>query len=146
MTYNENKRNFTLICVNDEKVKCSAKSRNFHLFDINNGYDIGYVKGIRKNPNVGMLIEGEVSGPPCTVPATVEKFRLDPICNFVKNVSSNKEAFLRLMKFTKQSPVFLEEDDEYKSVFTSVDIKKFGYTLKRNKEVWLELDLELFPI
>ena len=84
-----------------------------------------------------MLFKGEVTAPPCSDPETVKKFKIDQICNFIKNVSSQKEAFLKLMKYTKQSPVFMEEDDEYHSVFSIVNLvsKKYGYSVKKETKV-----------
>ena len=81
------------------------------------------------------MVEGYVTDQPCSNIDVIHQFKIDPICDFIKTVSHNKEAFLKLMKFTKQSPVFLEEDDEYNSVFSDVVNAKFGYSLKKTIEV-----------
>ena len=89
---------------------------------------------VRRNPSKGILIEGEVTAPPCSDPETVNNFKIEAICDFLNNVSRNNEAFLKLMKFTKQSPVFVEEYDEYFSIYSKVR-NKFGFSLKKKIEV-----------
>ena len=132
-TYNQYKTNFTLICINDDHTNCSVEPVDFQIVD--NSFLERYAENIREHPNRGILLEGEAKGPPCNNPKTVEEFKINSICNFLKNVSSNKDAFLKLMKFTKQSPVFLDDDDEYLSVFASLFGSSFGhgYTFKKNK-------------
>ena len=132
-TYNENKKDFTLMCIHTKKRNCSLDPLAFHFVD--RDIVMKEANDVRKNQSLGILIEGEVIAPPCTDPTTVKKFKIDPICDFLKNVSHNKEAFLKLMIFTKQSPVILEEDDEYYSVFSNVDSCKFGHSLKKNIKV-----------
>ena len=38
------------------------------------------------------------------------KFEFQSVCDFKRNITSNAAAFFKLMKFTKQSPNFLESD------------------------------------
>ena len=121
--------------VSIQKMLIVLQSR-LHSFNLveNAFYEIQAI-GVRNNPSLGILIEGEVTAPPCSDPETVKQFKIEPICDLIKTVSRQKEAFLKLMKFTKQSPVFMEEDDEYNSVFSNMVSAKFGYSLKKNIEV-----------
>ena len=101
-----------------------------------------YVTSIRKNPSVGKLIETDLTGPPCLLKETTKKFQIEPICNILKNVSrnDNRNAFLKLMKFTKQSPTYLLEKAEYLSMFNNASAVSYGYSLKNNqvKVNWFE--------
>ena len=54
--------------------------------------------------------------------ATIEKFEIEQICELLKKLSNDKEAFLNLMKFSKQSPIFLEDDKDFQIA------AKYGYT------------------
>ena len=129
LTYNHEMRNFTLFCLHDSKGKCSEKPQDFTLATRKSHFET--VRGIRNNPGKGQVIEGEVTSPPCENPKIVKEFKINQICDFIVSVSSNHEAFLKLMKFSKQSPVFLEETDEYSSIFSAINAS-FGYTLKRS--------------
>ena len=127
-----NKRNFTLFCVNSNyehyPVNCSTEALKFFYADEDWHYDM--IEIIRGNSTMGTFIEGEPSTPPCTSVEIIKQFKIAPICNFIANISMNKEAFLRLMKFTKQSPVFMEYQDKYSSIST-----KNGYILKNISKV-----------
>ena len=134
-TYNENFENFTLVCINDKNTNCSKDPLKFGL--VNNEKDGIFFRGmathVRRNPELGMLLEGVVTSPPCTDNEINRKFKISPICNFMENIFNNKDGFLKLMKFTKQNPVFLEEDSEYYSVFPKLNISLHGYNLKKDK-------------
>ena len=69
--------------------------------------------------------------PPCTNNDNTEKYKIGSICKFIRSIARNKEAFLKLMKFSKQSPVFQEDDIEHLSMFPNQLDDKFGFTLKR---------------
>ena len=71
----------------------------------------------------------------------VAKFKIQSICQFLKNVSDykNRDAFMKLMKFTKQSPSYYVEEDEYLSIVSDVSADKYGYKLVDHK-------LELYGI
>ena len=47
----------------------------------------------------------------------------------------NKTPFLKLMKFSKQNPVYIEDVEEYNSIFSeaNITVSKFGYNLIKNK-------------
>ena len=55
----------------------------------------------------------QAASPPCSNQKTIEKFKLTQICNFIHSISLYKEAFFRLMKYTKQTPGNLVDQDEY---------------------------------
>ena len=121
-----NRQNFTLFCrvdndCNNEKLKFLLAEEDWHL-------DV--VKELRNNPQLGKLIEADSTSPPCANTKTVQKLKIESICNFVKNVSRSKRAFLNLMKYTKQSPVYLEHHNDISSIPL-----KYGYTLKNRSEV-----------
>ena len=132
-TYIENKGNFTIFCVNEKRFNCSYLTLNAGRFVQARPSNWQTVTDIRKNSELGVLVEGNSTSPPCTDKKTIEKFELSPICDFLKTFKDKKNAFLKMMKFTKQSPVFIEDDDEYLSVFSNDSISAFGYTWKENK-------------
>ena len=120
-----NRQNFTLFCriynnCDEEILKFILAEENWHF---------KVIEEIRKSPEMGKLIEAESTSPPCTNEQTVKELKIEPICNLLKNVSTSKRAFLKLMKYTKQSPVFLEDQDDFDSIST------YGYTLKNNTRV-----------
>ena len=45
------------------------------------------------------------------------KFNIESICDVIRRMSYDTKNFMKLMKFTKQSPVFLEEQEEHLSIF-----------------------------
>ena len=71
----------------------------------------------------------EVESPPCTNDKNIQLLMIDQICDFISNISKNRGAFMNIMKYTKQSPVFLEDHDDFDSIST------YGYTLKNNTRV-----------
>ena len=128
LTYYYERSNFTLVCLNSD-FNCTSEVDNgrqekFQLVHQNDYY----ADEIRNNPDYGEIIEGSSSSPPCLNTETLKKFKIQSICNLLKNMSHQKEKFLNIMKFTKQSPVFLEHE-EYSSIFT-----KYGYTFRNNTD------------
>ena len=130
--FNENRENFTLLCNFQNNVDCTDPLQFILVYTERQE---NLAMAARRNPKLGMLVEGVVSGPPCKDPQNVEKFKINLICKFLQNisVSENNEAFLNLMKFTKQSPVSSGEDDEHMSVFFPIKDSLHGYSLKGNK-------------
>ena len=55
----------------------------------------------------------------------------------LQNVSGNRDAFLKLMKFTKQSPTFSVETDEILSTMDITSLSKFGYNHRKYKAMAL---------
>ena len=78
-------------------------------------------------------MESKVSCPPCTSKDIVHDLKLEPICDFLKLISNSKESFLKLMKFTKQSPTYTEDDEEHNSIFKRDSIALFGFNSTSNK-------------
>ena len=130
-TYNNNNKNFTLYCDNNKKrVNCSDPTK---FKNVTREIELEHVESLRKNPTSGRLVEGSINGPPCMNEGIIKKFKIDPICKMQKSVSDQKEAFLKLMKFTKQSPTFQETDEESASIFKSVDESLlYGFILKKD--------------
>ena len=133
-TFIDNKKNFTLFCLEEKNKEenCSSKSPlEFVLAE--NPTHYAHVASIRNNPSKGILVEGEAFEPPCRNPTTIRKFRIEPICNLLKNITANKNPFLTAMMFTKQNPVFLVEEDEIQSMFSNNSALKYGYFLKESR-------------
>ena len=133
-TFLNKKKNFTLFCLEEKKKEenCSSKSPlEFVLAE--NPTHYARVSSIRNNPAKGILVEGEAFEPPCRNPTTVRKFKIEPICNLLKNITANQNPFLTAMMFTKQDPVFLVEEDEIHSMFSNNSALKYGYFLKESR-------------
>ena len=67
--------------------------------------------------------------PPCHDMSLAEQFKFSSICEFLRNISSNKAALLKLMKFTKQSPVFNVSEQEENDIFGDIErvSSQYGY-------------------
>ena len=61
-----------------------------------------------------------LSGPPCQDFALSEEYGFSTCCDFIQNVSRNRAAMLKVMKFTIQSPHLLESEEEEFSVFPNI--------------------------
>ena len=68
---------------------------------------------IRKNNSRGIIFEGKIQGPPCVGENLIEVFGLKKLCNFTKAISKDPLLLLWMLKYNKQSPIFLEKEDEY---------------------------------
>merc|ERR1712079_653759 len=115
-SYNNNLGKLILLCQNNRRTNCSNDKLKYDLAikeELN-----GVINVIRKNPEEGKLIESNVSNPPCADEEIIHMLKLEQICKFLRSVSENRDAFMKLMKFTKQSPVYLEDDEEHTSVFS----------------------------
>ena len=116
-TYYYGNTNFTLYC---EIYSDCSNALDFLLADIDKNL---YIK---KNLDLYYTVTGNSTSPPCSKSETVKKFKIETICNILTIISKNKELFLNLMKYTKQSPTFLEDvADEY-SPFN----QEFGFTFR----------------
>ena len=142
-TYFYELKNFTLFCLS-EAYNCTVDREGAD--NLNEKYrfqlalyENGIVNQIRENPNNGMLVEGDSITPPCSNYSTIKKFEIHVICNFLNDISKDKVSFLKLMKYSKQGPVFTEEDME------SLNFTTFGYT-KKKKESILKLVFRIFFI
>ena len=130
-TYNSFKNNFTLFCHDDKNINCSTDLLRYTLAESPKHFD--GVTGLHRNPSLGKLVESKVSCPPCTSKDIVHDLKLEPICDFLKLISNSKESFLKLMKFTKQSPTYTEDDEEHNSIFKRDSIALFGFNSTSNK-------------
>ena len=86
----------------------------------------------RQNPSKGIIIEANITKPPCMDPDLVVKMNITPICDLLDDVTLNKRAFYKLLKYSKQSPTVVEEKEEYDILFQSVNStltsKNYYYT------------------
>ena len=80
------------------------------------------IDALKKYPERGVLFEGTFSSPPCLDKNLISKMELRPICEFILSVSKSRKSFMRLMKYTKQSPIVYESDEEYNSLFQNLNI------------------------
>ena len=121
-----NAKNFTLFCHNHGKFKCLENPLKFSLAKSSAHYD--QINRIRKQPSYGEFLKGEAFDPPCTNHELIKRFKIESVCNFIASISKNQNAFLILMKYTKQSPVYLDEDNvNFSPVSTAA---KFGFSAK----------------
>ena len=68
-------------------------------------------------------------------PDLVMKMNITPICDLLDDVTLNKQAFYKLVKYSKQSPTVVEKNEEYDMLFQSVNStlssKNYYYTNDR---------------
>ena len=64
----------------------------------------------------------QVTKPPCYDLYLSEKYNISSCCNFIENISSNRAAMLKVLKFSMQSPHLLESEEEEMSVFPNVSM------------------------
>ena len=88
---------------------------------------------IQEKPADGVIIERSISKPPCSILEI--HFLIEPICKLHMLMIANKKPFLKLMKFSKQNPVYIEQDEEYRTVFSSANtsMSSYGYIFRENK-------------
>ena len=60
----------------------------------------------------------------------IKTFKLENVCKFTRDISSKPLSLLGMLKYNKQSPVFVENKNEYNFIFASKNhsLKKFGYS------------------
>ena len=106
-TYNNNNENFTLFCNAEYSslwIDCTQEPLRYFLAEEYWHFEL--VEKIRNKSAEGIVIENNESVPPCSSQDIIKKFKIDTICRLIQNISANKIAFLNLMKYTKQSPVY----------------------------------------
>ena len=130
-------KSVSLICTNNIgtdywasrlHVNCSKEPLKFFSAEAEWQYSI--VESIRNDSKIGKFVEIEAFVPPCKSPEIIVNFKIGSICNFLNNITNSKLVFLKLMKFTKQSPVYLEDQNEYSQVSS-----KYGFSFKNNTKV-----------
>ena len=107
-------------------VNCSLEPLKFILAQTVWHQEI--VEKIRNDPKKGLVIEDSAINAPCTNSGVADKLKIKQICEILSKIldQDNKAAFIKLLKFTKQSAVYLDDhDDGYSSIPT-----KYSYTLK----------------
>ena len=136
LAYNNKMGNLTIFCSEERNINCSNPKSQIDKYYLAESIEQHLVAdGIRNKNLPGKIIEGEALSPPCRNLETIKQFNINPICDFIQNISDNKEAFLKLMKFTKQSPVYQEDDEEYKSIYKREELAEFGFYLIDKKKV-----------
>ena len=108
----------------------------FRVFPIH-GADMNIINAIRQNGTKGIILEGEINGPPCEDDNLIKTFSLKNVCTFNKNISMKPLPLLLMLKYNVQSPVYLENDHEYNFLFATKNhsLNKFGYSSEDVKPV-----------
>ena len=98
-------------------------------------FDFLEVELLRNNTKDGVLMEGELKGNPCLDSKIIRTFKIKDICDMLKLMSLNSNQFLKMMKYVIQSPVFIEEEEEYLSIFKNANstLSERGFFFKENK-------------
>ena len=98
------------------------------FFFIEPGKDEGAKAMLEDEKRKHKVKHAAVKVPPCRDEGQAREFGFQSICDIKKNVSANVETFLKVVKFTKQSPTFLESEQEYLNVFGSLTgNEKYGF-------------------
>ena len=79
------------------------------------------------------FFEENLLGPPCNNDEIIQAYKLKRLCNLMKNFSDNPLALLGMLKYSLQSPVFLEGELENNLLFVTknASLSKFGYSATR---------------
>ena len=143
VSYLNNRKTVSVFCIWDDKTDC-----NNYIKKQKNDVEINYkipskesqffmVERLRNETgnNLGILVEGDLNGPPCLDAKIIDKFKIQEICKMLNLISKNSNGFLKMMKYSIQSPVYIEGDEEYLSMFQDANttISKKGYIFKENK-------------
>ena len=92
---------------------------------------------IKKDNSKGILLEGDIFGPPCGDDKLVKTFKLENLCDFMKAISKKPLPILSMLKYSKQSPVYVETKEEYSSTFGRMNetLRNFGYPYENEIQV-----------
>ena len=92
---------------------------------------------IKKDNPKGIILEGEIFGPPCGDDKLVKTFKLENLCDFMKAISKKPLPILSMLKYSKQSPVYIETKEEYSSTFGRINesLRNFGYCYENKIQV-----------
>ena len=137
-SYINGRKNVTIIC-DGASMDCKEYiflDNQIHNYIISTKkYHFELIEKLRNNTANGILLEGYLNGHPCLNKKIIDTFKIKEICQFVKSISENSNQFLKMMKYVIQSPVFIEEDEEYLSIFKHANstLQEKGYFLKENK-------------
>ena len=102
--YLRGKKKLTLFCTIDWLLDCRRRPAYWKIADPNMNL---------KDYDPYRIIEGDTTSVPCSNFEIVNKFKIKPICEFLANISKDKGSFLKVMKFTKQSPHYLAHAENY---------------------------------
>ena len=137
-SYINGRHNVTIICdgayTDCKEYIFSDNQMNTYIISKKN-YHFELIEKLRNNTANGTFLEGYLNGHPCLDQKIIDTFKIKEICQFVKSISENSNQFLKMMKYIIQSPVFIEEDEEYLSIFKHANstLQEKGYFLKENK-------------
>jgi len=122
--YNNFKTKLTFICTETE---CSEEE-DFVLVQKENIQEVaeGFLKDEKNRHRVR---QADIPTAPCQNVTLARIFNFEKVCQFLRNISSSKEAILKLLKFSKQSPVYQVSDEEQEDTFGNLDAvsAQYGY-------------------
>ena len=133
--YIKGERKVIIFCVITAENNCKDPTKfRFPVSSVRSDY---ILESIMHNKSKGVILEGDILSPPCMDDEIILTFKLESVCNFNKNISDNPLALLGMLKYNKQSPVFLENNNEYDFIFASKNhsLEKFGYSSEQVKPV-----------
>ena len=65
-------------------------------------------------------MEANIVKAPCLEQNLIDLLKIGEICDLSNTFSNNKNTFLKIMKYTKQSPTIYEDKEEYDLIFPNV--------------------------
>ena len=133
------KTHVIIYCIASNKRNCKGFD-GFHLAtDTSQKDQERNVDLLRKNVTKGYLMEGTIHSSPCRDNKTVDHFRIREMCNFLTLFPRNLIPFLKLMKYSIQSPVFLETQEEHLATFENANetYVRYGFMARKNKKGYL---------
>ena len=65
-------------------------------------------------------MEANIMKAPCLEQNLIDLLKIGEICDLSNTFSNNKNTFLKIMKYTKQSPTIYEDKEEYDLIFPNV--------------------------
>ena len=116
-----------------EQTSCKNITESSYKLPTENQFSM--LEKLRNNTANGVLLEGELNGHPCLDTTIISTFKIKEICEMLKLMSENSNQFLKMMKYVIQSPVYIEEEEEYLSIFkhANLTLSERGFFFKENK-------------
>ena len=122
--FNKNQEKISFICT----LTTCTDEQDFHLVQSEVHQDM-VETFLKDDARKDQVRQAELFLPPCHDMSLAQQFKFSSICEFLRNISSNKAALLKLMKFSKQSPVFNVSEEEENDIFADLEkvSSQYGY-------------------
>ena len=74
--------------------------------------------------------------------------KIGPICDLLKSVTQDKSSFLKLMKYSKQSPTIYEDEEEYNTIFENLNstLLKHDFIFRSNTDSVFQRQNAFIPL